>query len=88
LLRRLGQKSFEARDLCLGGCEIGDVRRHLLGRQLAAGLLGVKDRVAEPLREAIHGLASAKQVEADSTFIERALGLLSRAIQFLTEPIE
>ena len=60
----------------------------LLGRQLSAGFLRVIDGVAEALRESIHGLARAKQIEADSTFIERALGRLSRAIQFLTQPIE
>ena len=50
------------------------MRGDLLGRQVAAGFLGVKDRVAEPLGEAVDGLAGAKQVEANSTFIERALG--------------
>ena len=61
---------------------------HLLGCQFRSGLLGVKDRVAEPLRESIDGLSSAKEVEANSPLIEGALRALSRAIQFLTEPIE
>ena len=88
LLRRLGQERFETYDFRFGRCEIADVRRHLLRRQFTAGFLGVKDGVAESLSEAVDGLASAKQVEANSTLIERALGRLSRAIQFLTEPIE
>ena len=62
--------------------------RELFGRQLSAGFLRVIDGVAEALREAVHGLAHAKQIEANSTFIECALGRLSRAIQFLTQPIE
>ena len=88
LFRRLGQQRLESPDFRLGRCEIAQVCRELLGRQLSAGFLRVIDGVAEPLREAVHGLARAKQIEADSTFIERALGRLSRAIQFLTQPIE
>ena len=62
--------------------------RELFGRQLSAGFLRMIDGVAEALRESVHGLARAKQIEANSTFIECALGRLSRAIQFLTQPIE
>jgi hypothetical protein len=88
LLRRVRHESFESRDFCFGRCEIAHVRRHFFGREVAAGFLGVKHRVSESLREAVDGLPSAKQVEADAAFIERALGSLSRAIQFLTEPVE
>ena len=88
LLRRFRDEGLEPQDLCFGRCEIAHVRRHFFGRELAAGFLGVKHGVAESLRKSVDGLPSAKQVEADAAFIERALGSLSRAIQFLTEPVE
>ncbi len=88
LLRRFRDESLEPLDLRFGRCEIAHVRRHFFGRELAAGFLGVKHGVAESLGEAVDGLPSAKQVQADSAFIEGALGSLSRAIQFLTEPVE
>jgi len=88
LLRRFRRESFEPGDLRFCRCEIAHVRRHFFGRELAAGFLGVKHGVAKSLREAVDGLPSAKEVEADAAFIERALGGLSRAIQFLTEPVE
>ena len=88
LLRRFRHESLQPRDFCLGRCEIAHVRRHFFGRELAAGFLGVKHGVAESLRKSVDGLPSAKQVEADAAFIECALGSLSRAIQFLTEPVE
>ena len=88
LLRRFRDESLEPQDLCFGRCEIAHVRRHFFRRELAAGFLGVKHGVAESLRKSVDGLPSAKQVEADAAFIERALGSLSRAIQFLTEPVE
>ena len=55
---------------------------------LAAGLPRMIDRVAEPLRKAIHGLARTVEVEAQPPFVDRALRRTSRAIQLLAQPVE
>jgi len=86
--RRLAEQSLEARHFGLRGGEIAHVGRQLLGGQLGAGCLRAEGRVSEALREAIDRLPRSEQLETKLAFVERALGGLAGAIQFLFELVE
>ena len=86
--RRFSDERFESRDLGFRRGDVVHVRGEVVGGQLTAGFARVVDGVAESLREAIDGLARAVQLEAQTSFVDRALCRASGAIQLLAQPVE
>src|SRR4051812_32157776 len=73
LLRCLGDERLEPRHLGFGGRHVPHVRRKLLDGQLDAGFLRSILSVSEALGESIDRLSRPIEIEAEASFIERAL---------------